>query len=444
MAQKKSIQREIQKSMFLVIGVALAAAYAITIFFVYVRVRSLAQNDIRRVAAYIAEAVNITGEEYLREMDVEADTRITLIDAEGNVRYDSEQDEYTFENHLERPEVQEALSAGEGQEVRRSDTIGQDMFYYAVRLDDGNVLRVSMPVRNVLYTALTLLPVMIAIGAGMLLLAYCLSRRRVKGLVRPINELNLDRPLENDVYEEMTPLLARIDESNRARDAAEDMRKEFSANVSHELKTPLTSISGYAEIIRDGLVKEEDIAGFSDRIYKEAQRLLTLIDDIIQLSRLDEGNIPAAEESVDLFELSKEILGRLTPKAAEAGVHLSLSGESCTVKGVRRLLDEMLYNITDNAIKYNRPGGRVDVWAGRLMGTAAVKVTDTGIGIAKDQQERIFERFYRVDKSRSKEKGGTGLGLSIARHSAELSHAEIRVTSELGKGTRMEVIFHGQ
>lgn len=430
--------------MFLVIGVTLAIAYAITIFFVYIRVRSLARNDIRRVAAYTAEAVNIAGEQYLQEMDVEADTRITLVSADGDVLYDSEQDQYSFENHRERPEVQEALANGEGQDVRRSDTIGLDMFYYAIRLDDGDVLRVSMPVRNAAYTAFTLLPVMALIGAGMLLLAYVLSRHRVESLVRPINELNLDQPLENDVYEEMTPLLTRIDESNKAKDAVAEMRKEFSANVSHELKTPLTSISGYAEIIRDGIVRGEDIPKFSDRIYKEAQRLLTLIDDIIQLSRLDEGELRDAAEEVDLFDLSKDIISRLTPKAAEAGVHLALSGESCRVKGVRRLLDQMIFNLTDNAIKYNRPGGHVNIWVGRLMETPAVKVTDNGIGIAKDQQERIFERFYRVDKSRSKEKGGTGLGLSIVKHGAELSNAEIRVDSEPGKGTRMELLFHGQ
>ena len=428
--------------MFMVIGITLAIAYAITIFFVYIRIRSLARDSIQRVAEYTAAAVNISGEDYLRQLDnVEKGTRITLIDSDGNVHYDTEQDEFTFENHLERPEVQAALKDGTGQDIRRSDTIGLDMFYSAIRLDDGNVLRVSMPVSSITDTALTLLLAMIAIGAVMLFCAYLMAGKQAAALVSPINHLDLDKPLENDVYEEMTPLLQRIEDSNKAKEAVAEMRKEFSANVSHELKTPLTSISGYAEIMRDGLVKPADVPKFSERIYKEAQRMLTLINDIIQLSRLDEGHLEQQEEAVDLFELSHDIVGRLSAKADDCGVHVELTGESCIVTGVKRLLDEMIYNITENAIKYNHAGGRVDLWVGKQMATPKVIVTDTGIGIAKEEQERVFERFYRVDKSRSKETGGTGLGLSIVKHGAELSHAKIKVTSQLGRGTRMELIF---
>ena len=278
----RSMRRKIQKSMFMVIGITLAIAYAITIFFVYIRIRSLARDSIQRVAEYTAAAVNISGEDYLRQLDnVEKGTRITLIDSDGNVHYDTEQDEFTFENHLERPEVQAALKDGPGQDIRRSDTIGLDMFYSAIRLDDGNVLRVSMPVSSITDTALTLLLAMIAIGAGMLFCAYLMAGKQAAALVSPINHLDLDKPLENDVYEEMTPLLQRIEDSNKAKEAVAEMRKEFSANVSHELKTPLTSISGYAEIMRDGLVKPADVPKFSERIYKEAQRMLTLINDII-------------------------------------------------------------------------------------------------------------------------------------------------------------------
>ena len=298
-----------------------------------------------------------------------------------------------------------------------------------------------MAVRSTTDTALTLLPAMGIIAAVMLVLSYLVAKRQATALVQPINQLNLDQPLNNDIYDEMRPLLKRIEESNRAKDAVAEMRKEFSANVSHELKTPLTSISGYAEIMRDGLVRTDDVPKFSDRIYREAQRMLTLIDDIIQLSRLDEGKLEQSEELVDLFELSHDIVSRLGSKAADCGVHVELTGESCSIYGVRRLLDEMIYNLTENAIKYNHRGGRVTLWVGKLMDTPEVIVTDNGIGIAKDQQERIFERFYRVDKSRSKETGGTGLGLSIVKHGAELSHADIRVTSELGKGTRMELVF---
>ena len=422
--------------MFMVIGITLAIAYAITIFFVYIRIRSLARDSIQRVAEYTAAAVNISGEDYLRQLDnVEKGTRITLIDASGDVRYDTEQDEFTFENHLERPEVQAALKDGTGQDIRRSDTIGLDMFYSAIRLDDGNVLRVSMPVSSITDTALTLLLAMIAIGAGMLFCAYLMAGKQAAALVSPINHLDLDKPLENDVYEEMTPLLQRIEDSNKAKEAVAEMRKEFSANVSHELKTPLTSISGYAEIMRDGLVKPADVPKFSERIYKEAQRMLTLINDIIQLSRLDEGHLEQQEEAVDLFELSHDIVGRLSSKADDCGVHVELTGESCIVAGVKRLLDEMIYNITENAIKYNRENGWVRVSLDADHKFFYVKVSDSGIGIPQESIDYIFERFYRVDKSHSREIGGTGLGLAITRSAVVAHRGAIKVQSTVDEGT---------
>ena len=435
------MRKRIRNNMMMVIGLTLAAAYAITIFFVYGRVRDSAEDSIRYVAQYAAAAVNVTGEDALEQLDAEESIRITLIDDTGEVFYDTVQDEYTFENHLERPEVQEALSTGYGQDVRKSDTTLLDTYYYAVLLENGDILRASMPERSIAATALSLLPVMLLIAAAMMIVAWIAAGKSAKKLVEPINRLDLDHPLDNHVYEELHPLLQRIEDTNRAKEEVNEMRREFSANVSHELKTPLTSISGYAEIMKNGLVREDHIEEFSGRIYKEAQRLLSLIDDLIKISRLDEGRVEQTTEEVDLFELSREILSRLSVKADDCSVHLELTGESCVIPGVRRLLDEMIYNLVENAIKYNHPGGRVDVWAGRLMDVPEVIVTDTGIGIAPEDQERIFERFYRVDKSRSKETGGTGLGLSIVKHSAELSGAQIRVTSELGKGTKMEVIF---
>ncbi len=426
----------------MVVGITLAVAYAITTFFVYGRIRSLSEESIGRVARYTAEAVNIAGEEYLRQLDdVEPATRITLIDADGSVCYDSVEDSYTLENHLGRPEVQEALRTGMGRDLRHSDTVGRELYYCAVLLEDGRVLRVSMEASTITRTAAELLPWIAGTAVFVLILAYLAARRQAAALVRPINEIRLDNPLENDVYEELHPLLLRIDETNRAKDAVAEMRKEFSANVSHELKTPLTSISGYAEIMRDGLVKGEKITDFADRIYKEAQRMLQLVDDIMQLSRLDEGGLLQEKETVNLFELSYEIVGRLGAKARECNVRVELTGEACYVTGIRRLYDEMIFNLTENAIKYNHPGGKVTLWVGQLMNTPKVIVTDNGIGIAKDQQERIFERFYRVDKSRSKQTGGTGLGLSIVKHSVEQCGARIQVQSELGKGTRMELTF---
>ena len=228
---------------------------------------------------------------------------------------------------------------------------------------------------------------------------------------------------------------------NRAEEEIANMRKEFSANVSHELKTPLTSISGYAEIMKSGMVNREDMIMFSERIYKEASRMITLIDDIIKLSKLDEDSVELEKEEVDLYELANEIVGRLSLLAVKKNVQIDLQGEAVNYVGVRQVLDEMIYNLCENAIKYNVDGGKVSVWVGNTSEGIKVIVEDTGIGIPKDQQERIFERFYRVDKSHSRETGGTGLGLSIVKHGAIRHEAQIRVESEEGKGTRMEVLF---
>lgn len=229
--------------------------------------------------------------------------------------------------------------------------------------------------------------------------------------------------------------------ANRAEDEILKMRKEFSANVSHELKTPLTSISGYAEIMKSGMVNREDMIAFSERIYNEASRMITLIDDIIKLSKLDEESMEVEWEDVDLYELSHEIIDRLTMSAKKRSVQVELQGEPVVYYGVRQMLDEMIFNLCENAIKYNVPDGKVTIWVGNSPEGIKVVVEDTGIGIPKDQQERVFERFYRVDKSHSKKTGGTGLGLSIVKHAAIYHHAQIHVDSEVGKGTRMEVLF---
>lgn len=228
---------------------------------------------------------------------------------------------------------------------------------------------------------------------------------------------------------------------NRAEEEIVKMRKEFSANVSHELKTPLTSISGYAEIMKSGMVNREDMILFSERIYKEASRMIALIDDIIKLSKLDENSVELEREEVDLYELSRDIVDRLGMSAKKRSVQIELSGEPVIYFGVRQMLDEMIFNLCENAIKYNVPEGTVSLWVGDTPQGIKVIVEDTGIGIPKDQQERIFERFYRVDKSHSKETGGTGLGLSIVKHGAIFHHAQIKVESEIGKGTKMEVTF---
>ena len=429
--------------MILVIVTTLLIAYAMTTVVVYRQNVGVMEREIRQEAQYIRAAIRDAGEGYLDEAaSVQKETRLTLIGQDGQVLYDSEHtDEATLENHKNRPEVRQAVNLGEGQDVRRSDTLEQEMFYYALRLDDGTILRVARSMDSVLRTALEVLPGMTVIAGIMLAFALALSRWQVRRLIRPINELKLDDPLENEIYEEITPLLRRIDEQNKEKDAIANMRKEFSANVSHELKTPLTSISGYAEIMKNGMVRPEDMKKFSERIYNEASRLITLVEDIIKLSKLDEGEIEVEKEDVDLYEMTREIVSRLAPQAQARKVRVEVTGESVIYHGIRQVLDEMIYNICENAIKYNKEGGSLSVWVGSTLKGKKVIVTDTGIGIPKDQQERIFERFYRVDKSHSKETGGTGLGLSIVKHGAMIHDAQIHVESEVGKGTKMEITF---
>lgn len=426
--------------MILVIATTLAIAYAMTTYVVYRQTMNLMENEIRQETEYIKTAIEVAGVEYLSEMDnVRENTRVTLIDKNGDVLYDSKQDDFTLENHKNRPEIVEALSQGYGQDLRKSDTLDKMMFYHAVELMDDYVLRVSKTMDTMRNTALQILPGMGIIAIVMLTFAALLSNWQVKRLVKPINELDLENPLENNTYSELTPLLESMDKQNREKAAVANMRKEFSANVSHELKTPLTSISGYAEIMKSGLVKPEDMNTFAERIYHEARRLIKLVQDIIKISRLDEGQAELVKEKVDLYNLAEEIIVRLSPQAEKYKVKVELSGESMVCYGVRPLLDEMLYNICENAIKYNREDGYVMVWVCSTLNKIVVK--DTGIGIPEEEYDRIFERFYRVDKSHSKETGGTGLGLSIVKHAALIHDIKINVESEMGKGTKMEIFF---
>ena len=436
------LKKKIQNSMILVVLTSLILTYGTMIFVVYYQTMEILKNEIQQEADYIEAAVCISGVSYLEDMDaVRENTRVTLIDASGEVLYDSGKQEEHLENHLDRPEIQEALKSGSGQDVRRSETLDQDMFYYAVRLDNGTVLRVSKNMETVFSTAMSILPMMGVVACCMVIFALLLAKWQTAKLIYPINHLNLAEPLENDMYEELTPLLQSIDKQNREKDAVANMRKEFSANVSHELKTPLTSISGYAEIMKDGLVRPEDMKTFSERIYNEASRLITLVEDIMKLSKLDEGAVELEKEEVDFYMLTREICSRLAPQAEKRNVRVEVTGEPVHYLGVRQLLDEMLYNMIENAIKYNKEGGLVSVWVGNTLQGIKIIVRDTGIGIPKEEQERIFERFYRVDKSHSKATGGTGLGLSIVKHGALMHGAKIDVDSEVNKGTKMELIF---
>ena len=376
---------KIQRSMLLVLFATLLIFYALLVLVMYQKNLTLLKQEVNQEARYIRTAIDISGSEYLKEMDaVDRRTRVTRIDTEGKVLYDSGNDAETLEDHSKRPEIKEALAEGTGEDVRMSGTVGKEMYYYAILLEDGSVLRVAKTMDNLGAMARSTLPVISILAVVMMVFAGILGRWQTERLIRPINELDIEHPLEHVVYEELRPLLTAMDKRNKEKAAVEDMRKEFSANVSHELKTPLTSISGYAEIMKSGLVRAEDIPNFSERIYKEAKRLITLIEDIIKLSKLDEGSVEIEKEEVDLYELSREIISRLSMQASMKHVHITLAGEPVAYVGIRQILDEMIYNICENAIKYNVEGGSVSVWVGSTLSGPKIQVTDTGIGIRKN------------------------------------------------------------
>lgn len=417
-------------------------------FVMYGKYNEYMKQDVRNEAEYIRYAVEHTGETYLNQDTGDLTTsRITLAKPDGTILFDSEKNADDLENHKDRPEIREAVKDGTGEGVRFSQTLAKQTFYYAVRLENGNILRIAKTTDSVLSTMLSSFTLLGLLLIGILALAFFLVEKQTRKLMAPINELDLEKPLDNVVYEEMRPLLVRVDEQNKqiAKQVeelkqAELVRREFSANVSHELKTPLMSISGYAEIMKNGMVQTEDMPEFAGRIYDEASRLTSLVQDIIEISKLDESkNMPF--EEVDIYEMTQEICNTLVLPARRKRVTVLMEGRSITVQGVRHVLYEMLYNLVDNAIKYNKEGGYVKILLARDREGIRWSVEDNGIGIAKEEQERIFERFYRVDKSHSRKTGGTGLGLSIVKHGAALHHAKISLNSEPGQGTRILLRF---
>lgn len=431
----------VQKVLMFSLSLVLIISYLVMVVFVYRQDLRLMKYEVKQEAKYIQEAVNIAGPQYLESIDnVDKNTRITKIDKDGKVLYDS-QGRKDLENHKTRKEVVEALKNGYGEDVRRSETIGKNMYYYALILNDKSVIRVSKTMYNMVAIAIDFLPFMLGIFLIMLLLSWMIARWQTRRIIGPINDIDLENPLENITYRELEPLLVAMDLNNKQKDRVSNMRKEFSANVSHELKTPLTSISGYAEIMKNGIVKEKDITNFADRIHKEASRLIKLVNDIINISRLDEGYVDIEKEYVDLFEMSREISSRLAKQANDKGIKVALEGERVICHGIRQILDDMVYNLVENAIKYNKENGKVTIWVGSTLDGVKIRVTDTGIGIADEETDRIFERFYRVDKSHSKEIGGTGLGLSIVKHGAMVHGASLSVDSKLGEGSVFEIRF---
>lgn len=546
--------KKIFQSILLVAGAVLLASLLIIMGFLYDYFGGVEENQLRDELSLAAAAVEDGGTDYLSQLTADR-YRLTWIAADGSVLYDTRTDAESLENHASRAEVSQALTTGTGESTRYSSTLMEKTMYYAQRLADGTVLRISISRATVGMIAVGMIQPLLIVLIVALILSGLLARRLSRRIVDPLNSLDLEHPLDNDAYEELSPLLKRIHHQHveiqtqlrelhertdeftqitgsmreglvlldehgsilsinaaaqalfgadaqcvgrdfltiersheisaaiqaavadghsevRAERAgrvyqfdisritsdgkflgtvilafditeqefAERNRREFTANVSHELKTPLQGIIGSAELIENGMVKPDDLPRFVGHIHAEAARLVTLIDDIIRLSQLDEGDAMPAEP-VDLLAVSQEAAENLQDAAAARGVTVGVTGQPAVIPGVRRLIYEIVYNLCDNAIKYNRDGGRVDVMVAADADGSSITVADTGIGIAPEHQGRVFERFYRVDKSHSKASGGTGLGLSIVKHAVQYHHGRIELESTPGTGTTIRVVF---
>ena len=547
--------KKIFKSIMFVCALVLAVGLAAVMGILYSNFDGQMRKELSKEAAYLSYGVEQQGVDYLKNIK-DKSARITYIDQDGTVLFDNEADVSEMKNHSDRTEFQKAEKYGAGESSRYSDTLSEKTIYYALRLKDGTVLRVSGTQDSVLALVENLIFPLCGLLCLMLILSGIMASAISKRIVKPINELDLESPEENQIYEELSPLLSKIHRQNReiqnqlelakqqqeefslitenmqeglividkytmilsANSSAwnlfhmdrvrqgesvycldrkeefrhaieqvlsgehtelvlklngsdiqlianpvirdkktegavvllvnvteklerESLRREFSANVSHELKTPLTSISGFAEIMQGGLVKNEDIPKFAGRIYKESQRLLQLVEDVIQISQLDEEKTSYVWEPVDVYQVCKNAFESLKEKAKRLNVHLYICGERMKMEAVRTLLEEAVYNICDNAIKYNRNDGSVSVFLTQTAQEIQIVVKDTGVGIPKEDQDRVFERFYRVDKSHSKEIGGTGLGLSIVKHAVGALKGSVILRSEEGNGTEITLRF---
>lgn len=550
------MQKRIFRSIFLCAFVSLLLALFCIVGVMYRFISSELQAEVKNESDIVSSAINMLEDDderiytYVSAIGRKSENRITLISSDGTVVYDNYSKTDNMENHLDRPEIAQALSNGVGTSVRASDTLGEKTYYYAVKLESGDIIRIADTTKSALGILGNLLVYIVLTAVVIFIISAFIAAVLTKEIIKPINLLDLDEPVSNNTYDELSSLLTRMDKQNKRinkqietlssqkaelsyitenmseglvifgnggvilsantaaksilgsnetasythlcrdkeyldtvesvldgkkceatlekngriyrlaaspvtnmseysgvlfimditdRENAEQLRREFSANVSHELKTPLTSIMGAAEIIANGIVKPEDIKHFAEKIYSEGKRLLALIEDIIKVSRLDEGKFTNEFGDVSLYRICQSIMAELKEKAENRNVNLSGSLDDVTVCGIESVLYEMVYNLCDNAISYNKDNGKAELTLKKTENGCVVTVSDNGIGIPKEHQTRIFERFYRVDKSHSKGTGGTGLGLSIVKHAAVIHGGEISLESEVGKGTVISV-----
>lgn len=408
------------------------------------------KNQLKNETELAAQGVTLSGAKYFDNLNTE-NYRITWIDGNGKVLYDNEADSQKMENHMEREEIKQALKDGYGESSRYSDTLTVKQFYSAIRLPDGSVLRLSIQQIAVWTLILGFFqPICIVILIA-LVLSIVLALRLAKKIVEPINQIDPKNPeqyLNQKNYKEVEPLLLHISaqqsQLKKDQEQIEQMallRQEFTANVSHELKTPLHAISGYAELMENGMVEEKDIIPFASKIRSESTRMTKLVEDTIELTKLDNGGAEIKWEDCDLFRIAENAVDSLETAASAMNVMITVEGESAPMKAVSQVLYSVVYNLCDNAIKYNHNGGKVTVCVNQTHRDTVLSVKDTGIGIPEECKDRIFERFYRVDKSRSKEVGGTGLGLSIVKHAVMIHKGKIKVNSEMGKGSEFIVVL---
>ena len=404
-------------------------------------------NELENEATFIEDF--ILNHQYDEIKNFDTKNRITLIHKNGEVFFDNKVDIQEMENHFTREEILGALQNKQAKVARFSSTMTEKTLYYAKLLSNQDILRISCNQHSVAVLVLGMSQSLLIMFVIAIIICAVIAKFVSKKIVEPLNKINLENPEDTNVYQELKPFTHRISEENFEKKQREELRQQFSANVSHELKTPLTSISGFAEILKNGGTDEQTTKDFANTIYEETQRMISLVNDIIKLSKLDEKSISQEKEEINLAELSKEVITPLLPVAEKKNVKIDLEAENPSfINGVRSVIYEMVYNLVENAIKYNKNDGKVIVKISKTSENPSSKkqnvvlsVSDTGIGIPKNEQERIFERFYRIDKSRSKESGGTGLGLSIVKHGAKYHNAKVTLSSQEGKGSTFTIYF---